>query len=85
MDKNRWLTLEEAARFLGVSYQHLWDHIMGRASQGKRLTVYRLPGGDELRVREKDLLALLEPVDDDEELAELEKRPPRKQPPGHLF
>jgi hypothetical protein len=58
---------------------------MGRVSRDKRLKVYRLRGGKELRVREKDLLSLLEPVDDFEELAELEKRPPRKRPPGHLF
>ena len=85
MNGKRWMTLEEAARFMGISFEHLWDYIMGRVSKGRRLTVYRLRGGDQLRIREKDLLALLEAVDDYEELAELEKRPPRKRPPGHLF
>ena len=84
MAETRWLSLEEASRLLGVPYERLWDFIMGRVP-GKRLTVYRIAGGDELRVRKEDLLDLLEPVTDIEELAALEKRPPRPRKPEHLF
>jgi len=82
--ETRWMTLEEAARSLGVPYDTLWDYIMGRVP-GKQLPVYRLAGGTELRVRQEDIMALLEPVTDIEELAELEKIPPRPKVPGHLF
>ncbi len=80
----QWVTLEEAGRLLGISYERLWDLIMGRVP-GRRLTVYRIAGGDELRLRKADLMALLEPVTDMEELAALEKRPPRLRKPEHLF
>lgn len=84
MQETRWITLEEAAKQLGISYERLWDYIMGRVP-GKQLTVYRIAGGDELRLRWHDLMALLEPVTDRDLLAELEKRPPRPKRPDHLF
>lgn len=80
----RWMTLEEASRFLGVPYKRLWDLIMGRVP-GRTLIVYRLSGGTELLVRQQDLLTLLEPVTDPRELAQLEQLPPRPRPPGHLL
>ena len=79
-----WMSLEEAVSFLGVPYKRLWDFIMGRV-EGKRLTVYRLAGGDELRLKREELLGLLDPVSDMDELVALEKRPARPRPPGHLF
>jgi hypothetical protein len=84
MQETTWITLEEATKLLGIPYERLWDFILGRVP-GKQLTVYRLTGGDELRLRREDLLALLEPVTDPKELAELEKRPPRHKKPEHLF
>ena len=50
MTESTWMTLEEAGMYLGISHERLWDYIMGRI-KGKRLTVYRLAGGDELRLR----------------------------------
>jgi hypothetical protein len=84
MTESTWMTLEEAGKYVGISHERLWDYIMGRI-KGKRLTVYRLSGGDELRLRKQDLLALLEPVTDAKVLAEFEKRPPRPRKPDHLF
>ncbi len=85
MSDTRWLTLEEAGRSFGIGYEQLWDYIMGRVPRGRRLPVYRLAGGTDLRVQLDDILALLEPVRDPQELAELEKQAPRPKVPGHLF
>ncbi|MBN1483314.1 MAG: hypothetical protein JXA37_01205 [Chloroflexia bacterium] len=84
MKESTWMTLEEAGRYLDIPYARLWDYIMGRV-KGKSLNVYRLAGGEELRLRKEDLLDLLEPVTDRDLLGELEKRPPRPRKPEHLF
>jgi hypothetical protein len=80
-----WMTLEDAGRSFGLTNEQLWDHIMGRAPGGKKLPVYRLGRGTELRLRYQDLLTLLEPVLDDQELADLEKEGARPRVSGRLF
>ncbi len=79
-----WMTLEEAGRAFGLTNEQLWDHIMGRAGGG-RLTVYRLGRGSEVRVRYQDMLALLEPVLDEQELADLERTSSRPRPAGRIL
>ncbi len=84
MTDTRWMTMEEASRAFGVHYDRLWDYILGRVP-GARLPIYRLSGGTDVRIREDDLLALLQPVVDQAELEELQKVVPRPKMPGHLL
>jgi excisionase family DNA binding protein len=54
MDEDRYLTPREAARYLGVSRQSLYDYIKRHA-----LPYYPLPGSRGRRFKKADLDALL--------------------------
>ena len=54
MEEDRYLTPREAARYLGVSRQSLYDYIKRHA-----LPYYQLPGSRGRRFKKADLDALL--------------------------